>query len=366
MTKAKLLGIEFCRELSTYAVILVHSGDENWGIPTDPLAIAFRSHFYFAVPFFLAAAFYFMTAKPEIAYSPKFWRSRIERILIPYTIWSTIFAISRVIIFTLTNKNDRLQQFLQDPLAIVFFGGASYHLYFLSLLLAGTSSILLIPFLNQLKVSKYGLLLLSSLSIILYQWLETSGNSFQLGSDIAFQGLLSEWQVNSERYPLVRLILVEVAWIIKCLPYFLLSLTLHRFPKNARLLQHVKFAPIVLAILVLGSNVLGKILFPEALQEVLLAYGLLLFSISISSYLKNNVIGALAANIGACSFGIYLIHPFTMNIVKSLIGKVLPGLTNSVSIPLMLTLSIPCFLISWLVVAYFHRHKPIAQYLFGA
>jgi peptidoglycan/LPS O-acetylase OafA/YrhL len=365
MNKQKLLGIELCRGISTYAVVLVHSGDESWGIYTDPEAIALRLHFYFAVPFFLAAAFYFMTAKPEIAYSPKFWRSRVERILIPYTIWSIIFAFSRVIIFTFTNKTDRLQQLLQDPLAIVFFGGASYHLYFLSLLLTGTFPILLIPFLNQLKVSKYSLLLLSGLSIILYHWLETSGNSFQLGSDIAFQGLLSAWQVNSERYPFVRLILVEVAWIIKCLPYFLLALTLHRFLQNVRLL-HAKFAPLVLAILVLGSNGLGKFFFPGALQEVLLAYGLLLFSISISSYFKNNVIGAIAANIGACSFGIYLIHPFTMNIVKSLIGKVLPGLTNSVSIPLMLTLSIPCFLISWLVVAYFYRHQPIAKYLFGA
>ena len=97
--KQKLLGIELCRGLSTYAVILVHSGDESWGLYTDPSAIAFRLHFYFAVPFFLATAFYFMTAKPDIAYSSKFWRSRIERILIPYTIWSAIFLISRAIIF---------------------------------------------------------------------------------------------------------------------------------------------------------------------------------------------------------------------------------------------------------------------------
>ncbi len=365
MSKQKLLGIELFRGISTYAVILVHSGDENWGIYTDPEAIAFRLHFYFAVPFFLAAAFYFMTAKPAIAYSPKFWRSRVERILIPYTIWSTIFLLSRAIIFTFTHKPDRLQQLLQDPLAIFFFGGASYHLYFLNLLFTGTLLILLIPFLHQLKLSKYSLLLLSGLSIILYNFLETSGNSFQLGSDVAFQGLLSAWHVNSERYPLVRLILVEIAWMIKCLPYLLIALILNRLPQSTTFL-HAKFTPIILAILVLGSNILGGFLCQGALQEVLLAYGLLLLSISLSSYLKNNTLGALVANVGACSFGIYLIHPFIMNIIKSLIGKILPELMTSVSIPLMLTLSIPCFLISWLVVASFHQHRPISKYLFGA
>jgi surface polysaccharide O-acyltransferase-like enzyme len=84
MKKEKLLGIELCRRLSTYAVVLVHSRDETWGLPVDPRAIRFRLNFCFAVPFFLAAAFYFMISKLGTTYSLKFWRLRIERILISY------------------------------------------------------------------------------------------------------------------------------------------------------------------------------------------------------------------------------------------------------------------------------------------
>lgn len=179
--KKKLLGIELCRGLATYAVVLVHSGDETWGLPIRSSAIEFRLHFYFAVPFFLATAFYFMATKPQASLSLKFWRSKVERILIPYAIWSVLFLIFRIIIFTLSSKFDRLQQLLQDPLSIVFFGGASYHLYFLPLLLTGASLLLSISFLDKIKASKIYLLLFSALSIGLYQLLETSGNSFQLG-----------------------------------------------------------------------------------------------------------------------------------------------------------------------------------------
>ena len=59
MNNHKLLGIELCRGLATYAVILVHSGDESWGVATDPSAIAFRLYFYFGVPFFSRRRFLF-------------------------------------------------------------------------------------------------------------------------------------------------------------------------------------------------------------------------------------------------------------------------------------------------------------------
>ena len=48
----RLAGIDLCRGLAAFAVILVHSGDETWGIPISNRAIQFRHLFYFAVPFF--------------------------------------------------------------------------------------------------------------------------------------------------------------------------------------------------------------------------------------------------------------------------------------------------------------------------
>ncbi len=366
MKERKLLGIELCRGLSTYAVILVHSGDETWGLPIDSSAIIFRFDFYFAVPFFLATAFYFMTSKPDVAYSSKFWESRFERILIPYAIWSFIFLISRVVIFTLSKKADRLQQLLQDPLSITFLGGASYHLYFLPLLFAGSSLVLLAPIIKKSNISKFGLIILSTLSIILYHLLESSGNSFQLGTNIAFKSLLDFGSIKIEQQPILRLFLVEIAWIIRCLPYFFMALTLNRLltNQNSRLQENSIYS-IGAGILFLIFNFFGKLFLPTALQETILAYTLLLFSISLSGQFKTKFGAKLTASVGVSSFGVYLIHPFIMNFTKPMIGKILPDFTDSVSIFSMLSFSVTTFLLSWFVVAYLTRNKTIAKYLFG-
>jgi peptidoglycan/LPS O-acetylase OafA/YrhL len=367
MKERKLLGIELCRGLSTYAVILVHSGDETWGLPIDLGAIAFRLNFYFAVPFFLATAFYFMTSKPEIAYSSRFWKSRFERLLIPYAIWSSIFLISRVVFFTLSKKTDRWEQLLQDPLSITFLGGASYHLYFLPLLFAGTFLVLLIPYIEKIKVRKLGLILLSILSIILYNTLEISGNSFQLGANFAFQSFLNFESINIELHPLLRLFLVEVAWIIRCLPYFFIALTLNRLLQNQNTKTQYSlssFLGISFVILFVIFDLLGNFL-PQALKEILLGFALLLLSIFLSGNFSNNIRSKITLSMGMCSFGVYLIHPFVMIFTKSIIGKFLPGITDSVSIFSMLALSVPTFVISWILVACFVRNKTIAKYLFG-
>lgn len=361
----RFLGIELFRGLSTYAVILAHSGDKTWGIPILNNAIEFRLHFYFAVPFFLAAAFFFMTAKPEIAYSQRFWKSRLERIVIPYIIWSFIFWISRVIIFTLSKKFDRLQQLLQDPLSISFFGGASYHLYFLPLLMAGTFLILSIKLFTKPKTSTLGLALFAIISIIFYYLLEVTGNSFQLGNNIAFKELCSNWHVNLEQNSLLRLILVEFSWVIRCLPYFFVALVLHKLLPKIKFLHNRSFT-LGLAVSCLLCNTLGLKFLPGALQEVSMAYLLLLFGISFSHYFRSTLITNLAASVGLCSFGIYLVHPFIMNISKYFISKLLPEIISSISIPSMLILSMSCFLISWALVACLVKQKIVSKYLFGA
>jgi peptidoglycan/LPS O-acetylase OafA/YrhL len=364
MGKARLLGIELFRGISTYSVILVHSGDETWHLPISAAAIEFRHHFYFAVPFFLAAAFYFMVANPKIGYSLKFWRSRVERILIPYAVWSIIFFISRIAVFTLTHKLDRLQELLQDPLAIVFFGSASYHLYFLPLLLAGTILVLLSPYIMNEKIGRPILLFLIGLSIFIYSLLEASGNAFQLGLDIAFKSQLDSWQINAENYSLLRLILVELSWFIKCLPYFFIAIAVRRLPQYSNLI-HTRLAMIGWATAFIVCDTLGESFLPGTLREILLAFTMLLFSLFISDSFKNKTLNNLTANVGTCSFGIYLIHPFVMNFVKFLMSKIQNELVSSISVESVLVLSILCFLGSWLVVDFFYRNRRLSKYLFG-
>ena len=363
MKHPKLLGIEFFRGLATYSVILVHSGDQTWGLPIDPNAIEFRLFFYFAVPFFLAAAFYFLTLKPDVVYSAKFWRSKVERILIPYLIWSAIFFIFRVFIFSLAHKPERLQQLLQDPLSIIFFGGASYHLYFLPLLLTGTLWVLLIPLLTRWRVNTLGSISIAVVSTILYTLLEVSGNGFQLKDlSIAFGSLMNYSNIDVEKYPIVRFVTIETAWAIRCLAYLSIALLLNRLHFTRKLAQSQTTVSIILFILFVASNTWGKRFLPAGLSELILAFVLLALSISISGWFGNNKI---VANIGSCSFGIYLIHPFVMYAIKPILSKIIPQLATSVSIFSMLMLSSTCFLISWAIVAALTRTKLKTNYLFG-
>jgi peptidoglycan/LPS O-acetylase OafA/YrhL len=366
MKQPKLLGIELIRGLSTYAVVLVHSGDQTWGLPIDSSAIQFRLFFYFAVPFFLAVAFYFMTAKPEIVYSAKFWRSKVERILIPYAVWTGIFFIFRVILFTSAHQFARLQQLLQDPLSIIFFGAASYHLYFLPMLLTGTLLVLLMPLFKILKINIFGILLFAILSVTGYVLLKVSGNAFQLSEmSTAFQGLTDSLKIDIHRYPLLRFISVESAWTIGCLPYFSIAMLLNKMHLNQKLFNTKTSFTLGLALLFVLFDTFGKTLLVGGLSEILLAFSLLLFGISISRYFSSNTSINIVSSIGFCSFGIYLIHPFVMYIVKFIIGKTIPQIVGSVSICSMLIISVPCFAISWAIVAYLTRAKLKTNYLFG-
>ncbi|MEM7759311.1 MAG: acyltransferase family protein, partial [Cyanobacteria bacterium P01_A01_bin.40] len=87
----RLVGIDLCRALAAFAVILVHSGDETWGLPISEGAIHFRHLFYYAVPFFLAAFFYFSTNKSPLAIDNSFWQKKLQRIVAPYLLWSIFY-----------------------------------------------------------------------------------------------------------------------------------------------------------------------------------------------------------------------------------------------------------------------------------
>ncbi|MBD2445782.1 acyltransferase [Nostoc sp. FACHB-152] len=358
--KQRLLGIDLCRGIAAYAVVQVHSGDETWG-SVEPSAFLFRSLFYFAVPFFLAGSFLFSTRKASDSTSWSFWKSKIERILIPYLIWSILYLIIRSAFFTLTHESARIQSLFQDPLSLVFFGGASYQLYFLPLLFTGTFLILLAHYLEKRKIGIKGLIILAVSSIFIGQILAIYGNNFKLGPNVAFVSLVELIAPDANQNNLIRLILVQISWLIWCLPYVILSMILNRWLNKAdRLNLFNAFTSIIFLGLFLIIDVFRNYI--PSFSSILLAYLFLLTGISISKYLKDN---KFIENVGACSFGIYLIHPIVMNLVKPFVHKLLPTSLVQVSIPSMLAFCIPTFFISWALVSLIKREKRISLYLFG-
>jgi peptidoglycan/LPS O-acetylase OafA/YrhL len=360
--KPRLLGIDLCRGVAAYAVILVHSGDETWSIPVDPSAALFRHLFYFAVPFFLATSFYLITSKANINVSLSFWLSRIERILIPYTLWTLLYLISKAIIFSLTAQSELIKVLLQDTLGIIFFGGISYHLYFLPLLFSGYFVLFLGKYLQDKNISINRLVVLSLVGIVIYHLMLVNNNSFILGPNIAFPEIIKWFDARKINYGVVRLILVELAWIIRCLPYLFIAMCINYWlAKVSERIIHKNIA-IVLFLSIFISTTALKTFFPEALTEIIMAYSLVLFAIAISKKIKESI---LIANLGICSFGIYLIHPLVKSFVEIIIIRVAPRLTERVSILSMLVYSGLTFAISWWIVAQLIKHRLIGKYMFG-
>lgn len=71
----------------------------------------------------------------------------------PYLLWSLLYVVTKLAIAFLAKETAQIPQILADPVAIVFLGGASYHLYFIPLLIAGTTLLYLANYLNQVKYS---------------------------------------------------------------------------------------------------------------------------------------------------------------------------------------------------------------------
>jgi peptidoglycan/LPS O-acetylase OafA/YrhL len=259
-----------------------------------------------------------------------------------------------------TQDSRALAQLLADPVALIFLGGASYHLYFMPLLIAGTTLLYLANYLNQVKYSIFLLSFLATVSVLLYQLLMVSGNNFNLGGYDAFVQLfpIADW--DNIFAQVWRCILVNLAWLIRCFPYFAIALLLQAIlRKDTQWLYRPANITAIFGFFLL-VDILGAKYLPNAVSELLIAYSLLLFGIAVSKYISNS---NLITNLGLCSFGIYLVHPLVKSIVEILLTKTIPQVTQSVSITSMLIYSISSFLFSWLAIALMQRNKLISQYI---
>jgi peptidoglycan/LPS O-acetylase OafA/YrhL len=359
----RLLGIDLCRGIAAFAVIFVHSGDETWGVPVGYWALQVRLFFYFAVPFFLATSFFFLTRNLSGNVNLNVLLVKLQRIFIPYSFWSIFYLFFGAFFAFVTNQTDRLNQLFQDPLSIVFFGGASYHLYFLPLLFSGTLLLFLLQYLIKHRSAISMMLALFIMSIIINEVIAFSGNLFKLNPHIAFSGLLNLVNTNVIYYSLARFFLVQLAWILNCLPYFCMAVILNHLllKTNPSVFKNRAVFLLFLSIFVY-VNLFKKTFILTELSNIVIAFSLLLVGICLSSHLKES---RIIKNLGNCSFGIYLIHPILKKITSVILTFAVPQLTSQITVVSMLCLSIPSFLTSWLVVSLLMKNKHLAKYMFG-
>lgn len=356
--KQRLTGIDLLRGLAIYAVVILHSDE---GILFEPIGWAAILQFSsFAVPFFLATSFYLIFNKISISGSQFTWKSRLTRLLIPYGIWSLVYIIQKSIKYLVKHENDKLVHLFQDPVSMIFFGGAAFHLYFLPLLLSGTLLIKFAYSLFQKRFMLQNLMIFFLISTIVYEVLLLSGNSFQIGSSIAFQKFLESAPIKQNL--IIRIFLDELALLIRCLPYIFMAMILNNKSISKKISQFNTSSTIVLFLIFVTVNFYGNLFIPEALYEVGRGYTTLLFAISLSTNLKENHI---IANLGSCSFGIYLIHLLVVEVFQSIEKRIYDMTDIQVSVFSLLTFSIVSFIISWMATYLLMKNKSISKVMFG-
>lgn len=360
--KQRLVGIDLFRGIAAYAVVILHSDE---GIPVQSATWSAILHFSaFAVPFFLATSFYLTINKLSSGNKAYTWHSRLYRLLIPYGIWSLIYLGQKVIKYLIKHEPEKIQELFQDPLALIFLGQSAFHLYFIPLLLSGSVLVIGAKYLVRKRV-KLGVLLgvlIGSLIIAeLYKAFLFGSIPNQANSDLAAQALLEFTSPIGRGNAFIHLILVELGYIARCLPYIAVALLLNHSSIQGRL---IKFSPkdtaLILAVFLI-LNAFSVPLLPQTVYEVAKGYSALLLAVAISTNLKKNTI---IASLGSCSFGIYLMHLMIVEVFWS-IAKKMNLLTDHVSILPLITVTTLSFLVSWVLTSLLMKQKPVAKLMFS-
>jgi peptidoglycan/LPS O-acetylase OafA/YrhL len=357
--KPRLIGIDLFKGLAIYAVVILHTDE---GIQTPPLVWSWITDFaLFAVPFFLAASFYLAINKLYNSPNPYPLRSRLTRLLIPYACWTVFYLLYKFAKYSAAGESSQLLSLFKDPLSLFFFGGAAFHLYFLPLLITGTFLLKLSEFLITRKISFGRLIFMNLICILIYEILLDTGN-YPNSLNIAFQPLMTAIFPDGISNPILRWILVEFTYILRCLPYIFTSMLLLHPDARKFFLKLIDKYPISYLAIFLICNAFGSLLLPQAVYEILRGYTALLAAISLSSHLKNYT---LIRNLGLCSFGIYLIHLFFVEVLQSFVTRIYPNLYQHINTPILIIFSIVIILVSWFATLMIMRNKVLGRVLFG-
>lgn len=125
MRSSRNIAVDIFKLVAAFGVIIIHMQ------PSTNAAAALSNLFsLFAVPFFLLISLYYFIKKVNSTPSLSAADLHLDRILVPYLIWTLIYTLMRML------KYRSLHQPLSiDLIGIIIFGGGAVQLYFIPLLL---------------------------------------------------------------------------------------------------------------------------------------------------------------------------------------------------------------------------------------
>ena len=359
-SKNRLTGIDLLRGLAIYAVVVLHSDEPLTVFPHGWATILEFSKF--AVPFFLATSFYLSFLKFYSSQKPFRLQTRAMRLLIPYGIWSSIYLCYKGLKYLANGEAGKITTLLQDPIGLIFCGGAAFHLYFLPLLMIGTILIKFVYLLPRRNINFYLLVGLFIVTLAGYQGLLATGNEFNNAQGAAFLTVLNNLSPTLRTNSLVRLPMVALAWAIRCLPYILFAMICtHPKVQNRPLVFQWWQLPLV-GILFIAVNLVGIHILPAAVYELGRGYLGLMVALVVSNVLYDK---DWIHELGFASFGIYLSHLLLIESFYIVINRVYPAFLSNTSSLTLLICSGLILLGCWWLTNLVKQREKVALFLFG-
>lgn len=304
---SRLTGIELMRGIAAFAVVGLHAGlvVEN---RQSYLAGLGQLLFDFAVPFFLATAFYFaIRAERARALTwGAWWRERSLRLLLPFAVWSLIYFGLRLAFCLATHHMEKILPMLHHPVSLVFSGGGSLALYFIPMLFIGLTLIRLLRDL-LLGAPAWALVLLLIFFSVSYEMILQSRNCYDYGTgrgfNVAFPHL-------NDFLP-VHLILVVAAHASRALPTIFLAALAVRFLPEPGGRQTVPL--IVAGGLLMALEAVITLTIGTRFPDITWGAGSFLMGWGLSGILTPS---RLVLTMGAFSFGVYLVQQLVLEAMK--------------------------------------------------
>ncbi len=366
----KLLGIDIFRSIAAYGVVLIHGLGE---IPRDSNSLIITNFFTaFSVPFFLITSFYFSRKAILLNDTKKYLNNRIQRIIIPYFVWTIIYLLARSIQYLIGNK-ESFNRLIFDPINIIFFGAAGVQLYFIPMLFCGILvAIIITKFFKPIKSNLLAYICFL-LSIWLFDLIVKTGNDFILGQGIAFKHLINISIFNNFGIfqNFLRVILVALAWIIRCMPYIIFSIIIHDFQDKKLLSKYINFERIRkyrwITLVLIPLFIVAGFLCNLYLINLFIPYILFIYAMVISDLITPISLISLVVNgLGRFSFGIYLIHALLTAGFLPIVIKLYPQImTYHLSSVMLIISSGVIFLISLTITYLISLNKTASRILLG-
>lgn len=206
-------------------------------------------------------------------------------------------------------------------------------------------------------------------SLSIFYVMNVSGNDFILGEGIAFKQAFF-LQFNYSLSQMFRVILVILAWTIKCMPYIIFGIIinspriqqlLYSFSLNEQNITRGK----LLIIFFTPLGIISIFLCHSDILNLLIPYLSFLYSIGISGLIsQNQTMTHIAKKLGYLSYGIYLSHALITAGFLPIMTKLYPQIVSFQLSPLILIISsLVIFFVSLAIAHLFSLHQTTARIL---